>query len=356
MLEDTGHKEFGQALRDFRKKRGLTLTAVASASREIATDSAGRISQPYLSQLERGTARGVTYPKLWTLAALYLVRSEDILAKAPARLRRSLQRQLDDWWGKNQPAPLSARRLPSEMRPIDEQFDKALERVALDVTIPLHQADHTKAAIRDAIVPDLVIAYLHGTSRTELSAFWAGSLPAHEYNPHQSPGAYWFKLVEEFTGWLIYDQRKAPESAALLLYFRYVREEKPGPGALIACGFLHRKLNRLYGHELVPASVVRALRWRQAASLLNARRPKSAKFPRPPSILDCIPDYICTIAGCGPSFIWDPPGKPADVLATVSELTARLPALRGGTSLWDAKVISTVRRMLSPAANPPHAH
>lgn len=349
MPAETGYIAFGRHLRGLRERRGLTLTAAADASREIATDSSGRISQPYLSQVELGHARGISFPKLLTLSAIYLADTSAMIAKAPPDLKKRLERGAAAWLSDGHPLPPSRRSPPTTIRQVDQHVDEALSRLALNITIPLREQARATTAIREAIIPSAVAAYLHLRSAAQTRPFW------ETVTPPDPTWADWYRLVDEYRAWLLYDQQQGAAVTDLIqsIGYKFPADAPSIEAELVACGFYHRELARIYGHGLLPTLIVHAVRWRQTANLLYARRPRRcANLQPPPDPMDAALDSIDALVNVRLGLLTRVErARPADVCATIAQLADAIPALRGGKPLWDAALLNAVVKMLVTASN-----
>lgn len=335
MDRKAGKSRFGQRLRDLRHQRGLTLKQVVAASREIANDSAGYISHPYLSQLERNIVRRISLPKLITLSTLYGVHAAD-LAKdaAPGEDRRLLAELTESRkQGRFIPDPLISYRPPSVRDPVDQQVDVLLADRAQKVSIPLKYESIARILGRDLMLRAAVPAYLQGRGSASLRLFWAGHedlISRIHQRPAQLKSTNWFDTVEEFLAWLLYDHTDPAR-----LFIPVARWSFDFESLLAACHFTDPDAERRFGFDGVPWRLLSGVSWRMLAMQLAADAPARLHpfLPPAPRLLDAAGDYIKDLIA--PERIIADPLEPPPATVAVSaafDLAQELPELLGPPS------------------------
>ncbi len=344
---------FGQRLRELRAARSFTLKDVAEASREVTTDRSGRISHPYLSQLESGRPTAVSLPKLETLAALYGVRVEQIISEAPERLRKSLTAEMTRWRREGRPVPLPVFRLPKLTREIDRHVDEILAPLTRSARVPLHDEIWARRAIRDVIVLSAAPPFLDSNAQRILPAFW--DLCGHRFDARDFPDTQtwlWYHVIDEFAQWLLYDHRGADELLSVVSSWTIDFGETPSSydAALVSCSFNDPEHQRRYGYQRVPRVAVSAVRWRQTAWILYRHNPPKPLSPSPPpEPIDGIRQYFCRVVAPGSFDGLDDNTKPAQVIAQIADFAKRVPALAIYRPKLDIRVQEAVAELFNRA-------
>jgi transcriptional regulator with XRE-family HTH domain len=270
--------EFGRALRALRAKRGLTLSQVASLTKSMARDSAGRISQPYLSQLELGKAKGITAAKIGTLARIYGVPSDELVHMAPLDLQVAFS------FESCSDVRVDERVAPAVSHQIDEQIEDALAMIDNSATIPLSSRKSAMREIRNAVLSTALCAFAERDTKSS-GDFWR-SLDLDPIGALDSSGIGWRGIAEQYRDWVLYESLRWREVVSSISFwtFTFVNPQmERAIGGLVACRLRPEALDIRYGHQLVPDVVLRAVRWRQLANLLFASRPAGVgKLLKPP--------------------------------------------------------------------------
>jgi transcriptional regulator with XRE-family HTH domain len=129
--------QLGAFLRQLRVEHGLTLRAVADASRRIPREQGAPISHPYLSILESGRPVDVSIGKLLSLAAVYQVSVRELVLRTPEPLHAKLRDDLHAWYADRDVILDPPRAPPSALEPARERVTCALESRARSVRLPL---------------------------------------------------------------------------------------------------------------------------------------------------------------------------------------------------------------------------
>ncbi len=345
MPKSRQHRDFGIALRELRTTRGLSLKQVAAASRGIAVDTAGRISHPYLSQLEAGRARSVSLPKLLTLAGLYGVDVRDLLTEAAPAQRDRLRSELETWRaeGREIPTPIDRCVPPDKRKSVEQRLDKLLARQARSVGIPLEWEDAARSMSRWFVFSAASPAYPDRSGVDDLRLFWAGHLDfADRVRAQASANARtpWHDIVDRFESWLLYEcgaveELIGPVSSWTLDFATH----------LTACHFSERGDEQKYGFDGVPRTLVQGVRAYQLAHRLAIAAPSSIpSLSAPPDLRDAPRQYISDVVYPEPPRHEPCPAPPVPlVINTIHELAKRVSALiadaRPEPSTLDAVVI-----------------
>lgn len=357
-----GYKRFGGYLKALREGRDLPLTEVAELSRRIATDSAGRLSHPYISQIEGGLRAALSLPKVLSLAAIYAVRPEDLIAQSPPDLRKRLSAQLDAWRREKHPEPQPLRILLSVMRRVQQDMEDELRTRVEDTSFPVNfESEYMSISCAGAawatVVPFLQAhadaAELIAAFSAEYASLVEDCLGAASYVGRRT--AEWNTLADEFHRWLLYARGLGVDLIRLI--HRWSIDVTPihESGFRLTCSFADAKLEAHFGLTMVPLAIVRAVRWRELAQLLfhaglSSRIPDASE---PPPVIEAVLDTLVhVIEPEVPLPITLGYYEAGPIIARFNELLARVPALRHeptATAAGEVAPIAQFLNRLSPA-------
>lgn len=275
------------------------------AAEKIATDSAGTISQSFLSQVERG--RKLSIDKIVTLCAVYKVEVETLIGELPRRTASEIRDEYYEWLDNGNRPPLAPDRLPHETASIDRQVARLISASAAPETRALLYTA-SDAQLRDAIAPFVVLPFLqskHGPNAAR--EFWREKLPttiAANLDIPESSFEYlrviadWLNGVREFRDWLLYDHH-----AAEVLFSGIAKwsldswESGVVPLSHFSLRFRDAEIDSEYGIESVPYALAAGFRWRQCARLLRRHVvvKKNTGIPKVPDIEDGPTEYAIAL-------------------------------------------------------------
>lgn len=331
------YKTFGEFLRKLRSRRDLSLKETAALSEKVSPDSSGALSHPYLSQLESGRRIAVSFAKIASLAAIYDVPVDKIIAQAPEPERVRLKRTLAEWRAVPRPFPKPLHRLPHAVDEVDRVLDGLLEQTAENVSLPLGNQTAARAAIRDGLMWATIVPYFERLSNRQKRAaeFWArasdelrGELKSAE--TPEIAATSWHRIMAEVRAWFIYELSCGPALLALIRSWtiNFSRGGLWTYCGLLACRFRDDAIQQNYGFASVPVNAVCSVRSRQFAIALHAATSASdpRRLPPPPiehAALDCLAVLIDPPASVpGMEF-----GSPIDVGAAIRQVCERVPLL-----------------------------
>jgi transcriptional regulator with XRE-family HTH domain len=362
---DRTHRPFGQALRSLRKARGYTLRQVAEATADLAArprsglEESGRVSDTYLAQLETGRAFNVTLPKLLTLAAVYGVRPEDLIEKAPNPLRAERLSELERWRAASRAILAPLKRLPATERLIQQKFDEAVRCRARHVNIPLDDEPRARRQIRRLLTYASLPAFLQHSPETA-SAYWTQRrdalapvlVKAEDAFEAEWDSSKWAEIVAGFCDWATYDSEVLSQACQSISWWSFDFSR-----ATTTCHFWQADSDQAFGFDDVVLDVVEGVRKRQLARLL-AGAPGVAGLPAPPNPLQAARDYIAYLvlsAGIHGDLIrtvGETPRRPAAdaLLAIASTLRDEVPDLRAPIQAADHAQLRAVADILNKAA------
>ena len=302
-------RAFDRTIRELRQGRGLSLRDVESLSARVAPDSAGTISQPYLSQLESGRSVAISLPKLLTLAAIYDVRVLALLEDLPTRQRKSLEVQLEQWRNEGRAEPLPVHYLPAVVETVNAEIDEALLKISSRSMVELRFASQIQDVARQVLSVCVVTPFIQTKQgRRMMKAFWRiasdrQSLPIAPPDERLRVGG-WHPLVSDFIAWLLYDKRLGLDLLTRLKQWSIIGWPETvslmPTNELVSCGFSDPDLQEQYGFEGLPASLVYGARWREIAywfHIMFFRRNQHLQLS--PSPKDAAIDYLLSyVAHC----------------------------------------------------------
>jgi transcriptional regulator with XRE-family HTH domain len=331
-------KAFGQHLRNLRRRRGLTAKEAAALSGQVAHDSAGRFSRPYLAQLEAGRPIAVSLPKLATLAAILDTPVEQLIARLPREQRERLKAALAAARGARQPLPKPLKRLPHVVREIDHDLDGRLKPTAERVSLPLGYEDAARDAVRECLCWATVLPFLASWRKRQaaLRRFWAldtsvfdtGLYVARE-RPDQADGA-WYAAACEFLKFLVYENRVGPDLLHLVRSWTadFSRAGMFPEVALLTCRLRDERHDSRYGIHDLPIPALRAVRAREVSILLRDALPtddprRAPLAPLDHAVADCLAILVDPIAGLPVLY----PAEPGPLGVALRQMCASVPAL-----------------------------
>lgn len=309
-MGEQSFEQFGEFLRESRKRRGLRVTQAANATRDIARDPAAQISHPHLSQVERGKPIAISLPKLLTLSALYNLAIEDVIRRAPAELREALTAELDAWREARRPEPPPVVYLPHVVRDTDHLIWNDWLCSAENVQVPLGEEMEAEVLARRTLIDIALPAFLRREWASLSKSYWADSgLIAWGGYSYTS---VWHMIVSGIRDWLLYAAGAGPAIAQLVATWTIEFQSfvSSHGDELVYCNFQDEDDDSLYGVLALPALTAVAIRWRQSAHLISATAPKSRGFPPPPCVADAAFDHVAAIVS--PSTyqpVLDPPSQ-----------------------------------------------
>lgn len=312
-------------LRELRQRHGLTLREVAAASEAPPFDSAGRVSQPYLAQLEGGRAARPSLTKLLTLAALYRVAPVTLISAADNA--EQLRAQYAKWTklprGTIYPTPLFFLRGADRAR-LDAEFDRTLASKAPGVAVPLNAHESALVRLRQVATAAALLPYLTTANRGLFPQFLElFAAPSMATKPSaQNPAVEidgWRVMAEQFVNWIFYQQNAAPALAALIQEFHYDFSSQ-----LAACTFADPELNAAFAFAAVPADLLCDLRHCQLAQLLKRDAP--ADTPPAPAPLEAVRTFLHSLSDPRLRYHCEPPLH-RYVVSLYAHLAAHVPAL-----------------------------
>jgi transcriptional regulator with XRE-family HTH domain len=362
----TTYKTFGQFLRKLRTGRGLSVKEAAALSAKVALDSAGRFSQPYLSQLECGRQIAVSLPKLASIAAVLAVPIEGLVRRMPAQQRTRLNRLLTEARAAHRRFPEPLRRLPHAVTQLDHQLDSLIEKTARRVSLPLGFEGLARQAIREGLCWSAVLPFLDRLpKRTDaIRRFWASGAALSKIElrlgadfPELGDSA-WQRVARQFLDWLVYDEGAGPEMVDAIQHWT-IDLSRAGIylyAGLLTCRFLDDREDAQFGLHDVPINALGAVRARQVAVAIHGAAPADDPRRSPPSpieraAVDCLAALFDPTAALSVS----PPVDSARLAAALRQLCQGVPLLSRPAAPEPAAsgMADLLNQVLPPAANPP---
>jgi len=294
-------RTFGTSLRKSRIGRGLSLREVEALSKKLAVDSAGTISQPYLSQLESDKTTAISLPKLITLAAVYAVPADELIAAAPPEEQAALRGAMQKWRKFHRPEPAPLRYMPSITADHDAELDAAFAQTAVATQIPFGNERAARAMIRKALLMCLAPGFVRPPRRVALlREFWKvgrrwGITPIRR---EQAPSG-WRTFVCEFVDWMVYEKCLGSQIASLVDRWMAVLDDPNNARSqLLQCTMKEAADERDYGFRMLPVAVAYGARWRELACRFYSQH-RREEPPVPPRPSDAATDYIAFfVFGC----------------------------------------------------------
>jgi transcriptional regulator with XRE-family HTH domain len=360
-MGSTAEERFGRYLRKLRTQRELTLRQVAKLSEMVATDSGGHVSHAYVSQLESGIRVALSLPKLLSLAAVYATPADEVIARAPSRLRADLEHALAKRRLSGLRDPRRLRTLPHLVRRVFVEMGDLLKSRAERVSFPLGLeaeeglADCCRAAVWTTIVPfverqsempALVAAFRRDAAgdidqELELTC------------PLDSRTAFWQIICEHFRDWLIFERNQGRDSLDLIKRWSIEFRAAHDGGHRFWCAFDDPELDERFGVSGVPVRVLETVRWRQLARILfdagitSHLSPPSSPPPVSEAAVDALtqiiePEITGPVSNLSERAEW--------IIEQVHELVARVPSLHRSPSPGAIAEIQAIADFLNRAA------
>ncbi len=282
---------FGQILRSHRKERGLTLRRVAALSQQAALDSAGAISNSYLSAVEHGRATALSLPKLLTLAKVYGADVSNLINQAPLELRTCLTVEFSRWKAAGRPVPKAGAPIADHSDEVGQRLDVLLFGKSRSANIALHEEEHCKHIIRRVMQLSATVPFLCGEGGRCLQEFWMkGRLPVPpgaEVDPVGS--GFWPGLTMQLIGWLFHRQDFGETIYSAIDW--WTMDILKGTAS---CHFQSDQEENLFGYTDAPYPLLREIRELQVRWLLRLRKPRGVgpKLQYMNSVLHAAKGYI----------------------------------------------------------------
>jgi transcriptional regulator with XRE-family HTH domain len=350
-----GQIRFGAYLRRLRDARSLSLREVAQHVASITADSAGRITGAYINLLERGTCIRVALPKLLSLAAVYNVAVENIIAELPEPLRSQRLIDLEAWRAQARPVPEPLVRVPQRHERTDRELDELFATRARGFTVAWEWKTAIEREARGflpyAVLPPLVNGASHLAAEFwhlhppgDFGQRWtAGAAGALALIPH-SP---WAAVADRFIGWAT-RATDAIVSAVRLVSWWTLDFTTSGAH----CHFHAADIDARYGFDAVPPRVVAAVRrWQIARFLSEHGAPQN--WPPPPDPVEGAREFVEYLLRPQPFLPDHAPAAPlsaGDVCGALAALVQIVPQLKAQPSAVNAALLDGVAALLKSAA------
>lgn len=350
--------EFGAYITTLRKSHALSLRQVSRHTSSLAKDSAGQLSNAYLSQLEGGLLVPISLPKLLSLAAVYGTDAASIIAKLPEPLRSERLAQLQEWIAQARPIPVPPDRYDRKTDRTDDQLDDLYAERSRGFR-PDYQWKHecereVRAFLPFAALPpflESLLGFLDEFWRLHVRKDWprswgAAGTPAALSLAPLSP---WLKITDVFVAWAVRETEAIVSAVGLLSWWTL---DFNTSGA--SCHFAAPALEARFGFDGVPPSVVIAVRRWQLAQLLS-RHGAPDNLPPPPQPTEGVRDFLRYLLAPRPFLPDASPDAPppaAAVCTSLSRLVSAVPALRAADDQVNAELVASVASFLNRAAEP----
>lgn len=300
----------------------------------------------------------VPLPKLLSLAAVYDVPVETLLARLPEPLRVQRLADLGSWRAEHRPIPERLIRVPHRHERTDAQLDELFAKKARGFTIDWEWKAGAERAVRDFLPYAVLPAFLQGSQGLALD-FWQVHPPGDFPTIAAGGGggglallmvSPWLHLVERFVIWAT-RATTAIEGAMRLVSWWTLDFTTSGA----ACHFTAPELDACYGFDSVPPMVVIAVRRLQLARFLS-QHGAPATWPAPPDPIEGARLYIDYLLRPQPFLPDDAPDAPTPA-ATICDglvaLRARVPALEAVKTPVNQAILEGVASLLNRAADQP---
>ena len=354
-LTTESRKRLGAYLRQLREARSLSLRSVSEHSRRRAKDSAGRISHGYLNQLEHGLPVALALPKLLSLAAVYNVSAEIIIAQLPEPLLSQRLADLESWRTEKRPFPRPLLRVPGRHERTDPELDALFAKRARGFVVDWEWKTYAESEAR-SFLPYAILPPFLESSLSLVSDFWA----LHPSEKIGQPwtrgtagplalraGSPWETVTVAFTEWAI---RATDAIVAAVRLVSWWNLDFTTSGA--SCHFSAPDIEARYGFDAVPPRVVAAVRGCQLAQFLS-RHGTPRGWPPPPDPIDGarqFVEYLLRPQPFDPEHAPDEPPAAPVIWGSLSALARLVPTLRPDNCQVNAAILNGVAALLNRAA------
>lgn len=248
------------------------------------------LSGAYLSMIERGRVRGVSFKKLASLAVIYNVPVAELIDFAPPTLRERLQREYRAWHSEPGRPPLDPN--PAISPPLSPDADEMLATRLVDARIPFGDA-HAAATVRDFVAWSVLPAALSSLA----PAFWKDR--ARQASAFQRPlfremvrmqaaGSFdfWKRMCLAAQRWYL-ESVTPPDFIALVARWTFDYERRMG-----GIQFVDPVLDSKFGISTAPAGLIIHLRLFASAVILSREAATALQLPPPPTLHDVLAEYL----------------------------------------------------------------
>lgn len=266
-IEALDHARFGKVLKQLRNAKGWSLADAAEATKRVGTSKESHVSNPYLSQLERGGKFKLSFAKLSSLAAAYGVPISWLIQESPMHMQARLR---DDYKeariAGNIPAPHE--RYHKNKSAVDNDIQQALEStVDSRMRVPVKRENHAREQIRyfAGFVALPAFTWRLGTEFIQSFARSREIMLAAISEAWETDIEYWGAVCVEFLDFIVYEKGEIESLFGRIDYWSIDFDENQ-----CCCRFRDDEETEFFGFRHLPYSFATENAMMMTATMLCA--------------------------------------------------------------------------------------